>query len=775
MRLNMKRILIIFVILLLGISAHAADGDITAVRINASGWYAEVDIENLAVAGTYDFGLGTYNNPSTAKMVFTVTSAGYTDDGTATTIVRTVYGTNYKRKIYPNNASADESSAAGTLTVLVALSEWIYSSDTLTVSIASAFYTKVTATGIATNMAVTNNSAEAYPRVVANWAWPGESRIAGSSFTLRCVAYHRSAQQGKPVKVVKFTATDQHAHTVTAYVTAPTIDRGMADAIPVIEYVGTISTSTLTQGDTITCNFIAYPWYGDAGSLVDTSDAVNTMPTPLYAPQSYLLDKDNTYGVTVAVVDSVAGNDGTGAAVDYVAFNYLSPPNAYATIAAAASAIAAYNNTNHSRNNTAAGILYLKEGNHVFSGGTVSAGGQADGACWTTITKFPGTTRANVLIVSAATTKQVSEKLKLEDIKITNSTTVGFTGMNYLWLHNCDIFPTGAATFYVNTINYFTHNSLWSCAEYSVYSTVTASRALFRGNTSQETIAFGFMPYTFIGNNIAQSGGVTCIVSYAGQTVPTVTNAIYAHNFIRTITATDANISSWVTSTLAHGIAIIQNILERVSGTSAILKIGADSSTIASDGVNNVLIWYNTSIGQRWNLSYNDYILNDVGPAYRKHWSIKGNIIDDYNCVTDIDAHGGTPDNDRYGNHSVIHGVGFSGNIILNRVGTEEYENKFGGLLYKIGLPLDPVFINDESLATSGGGNGNYNLLINSPSLSMIPSSKALLPYDFVGHPRRNDGTGAIGAYEYRGKVGGIDSAYKVGGVAYPAKIGGVY
>ncbi len=771
----MKRILIILAILFLSISAYAADGDITAVRINASGWYAEVDIENLAVAGTYDFGLGTNNNPSTAKMVFTVTSAGYADDGTATTITRTVYGTNYKRKIYPDNADADESAAAGTLTVLVALSEWIYSSDTMTVSIASAFYTKVTATNAVTDMAVTNSSGEAYPRVVANWTWPGNSRITGSSFTLRCAAYHRSAQQGKPVKVVKFTATDQHAHTVEAFVTSPTIDRSMADAVPVIEYIGTISTSTLTQGDTITCNFIAYPWYGDAGSLVDTADTVNTMPTPLYAPQSYLLDKDNTYGVTVAVVDSVAGNDGTGAAVDYAAFNPASPPNAYATIAAAASAVAAYNNTNHSRNNTAAGIIYLKEGNHVFTGGTVSAGGQADGVCWTTMTKFPGTTRANVLITSAANTKQVSEKLKVEDIKITNSTTSCFTGMNYLWVHNCDIDPTGAATFYVNTVIYFTHSSLWSCAEYAPYSTVNASRALFRGCTTQEQLVTGFMPYVFIGNSVQKTGVAAFLTEYTSQTVPVVDNSIYAYNSLHHFSATSGVMAGLDARTLTHGMAIIQNVFEQVSGTAAILRIASDGSTIASDGVNNVLIWNNTSTGQRWNLAYNDYSLNDVGPAYRKHWSIYGNITDDYNCVTDIDAHGGTPDNDRYGNHSVIHGVGFSGNIILNREGTPAYENKFGGLYHKRDEPLEPNFINDESLATDGAGNGNYNLLITSPSLALIPSGKAVLPYDFVGHPRRNDGTGAIGAYEYRGKVGGIDSAYKVGGVAYPASIGGVY
>jgi hypothetical protein len=73
---------------------------------------------------------------------------------------------------------------------------------------------------------------------------------------------------------------------VTTWVTAPSIDSGVPDQEKIIEYIGTINTATLTDGDLLTCNFIAYPVYGDSGSLLDTSDGANTMPTPLYAPQT---------------------------------------------------------------------------------------------------------------------------------------------------------------------------------------------------------------------------------------------------------------------------------------------------------------------------------------------------------------------------------------------------------------------------------------------------------------------------------------------------------
>ena len=730
----------------------AATGDITAVRIASaiaySGWTAEIDIDGLSTGGTYDFGLGANNDPTNAKMVFTVTSQGYDDSGNATTMTRTVYGTNYVRKVYPDNAQAYETDNGGSVTVRVALSDYIYSSDTVTVTIASSFYTQGTANNSVTNLAVTNSSVESYPKVIANWSWPGYDRITGSTLKLRAVAFHRSAQEGRPVRAVKYTCTDQHSNTATDTVTTPSIDGTISDAVPVVEYVGTISTASLTQGDALTCNFIAYPWYGDAGSILNTGDGVNTMPTPLYAPQTYLLDKDNTYGVTVAVVDSVSGDNATGAAVDYAAFDSENPPAAFLNIFAAANAIAAYNNTNHSRNNTGAGIIYLKEGSHVWTGGTVTAGGQATSPSWVTVTKFPGTTRSNVLISTAATTKQVNEKLKLEDVKVTNSTVSGFTGMDTVWVHNSDIAPTGAATFYVNTVLYITNSQIWNSAELKEYSTVNASRALVRGNSTMENFANAAKPYTFIGNSFdTQALGIQG--DTPGQTTPAFTNTIYAYNIINQFSATSQIIGSLnLTSANTHGIAVVQNVFERASGTAPPISIIASDQSTA-DPVNNVLIWNNSLIGQRLNMAYNDYNLNDVGPVYRKSWSVKNNIFDDYNSVTDIDSHGGTPDNDRYGNHSVIHGAGFSGNVFLERTGASGYNNKFSGLNSVLGSSLNPQYVDDNSAVGDGTGNGDYHLTASSPALSLVSSGQALLLYDIAGNLRHNNGYGAAGAYEW--------------------------
>ena len=132
---------------------------------------------------------------------------------------------------------------------------------------------------------------------------------------------------------------------------------------------------------------------------------------------------------------------------------------------------------------------------------------------------------------------------------------------------------------------------------------------------------------------------------------------------------------------------------------------------------------------------------------------MKNNIYDDYNIVTDIDSHGGTPDNDRYGNHSIIHGTGVAGSVILNRVGTPSYENKFAGLFSLRGNPLDPLFTDDNSSSGDGTGDGDYHLLSASPAIGLVPSGGALLPFDLDGVARDDTGNGASGAFE---KVGAI-------------------
>src|SRR3989339_1423478 len=728
------------------VTVVASAGDIIAVRISSDarrqGWVGEFDISGVSTGGTYDFNLDTNNVTTANTPYFTITSLGYDASGNATTISRTVYVMNALRKVYPDNASNDETSEIGYVTVRASLSEWIYSSDTLTFTAPTSFYTQGgTPSNAITSYAVTNGATQAYPKVVANWSWPGYSRITGSTFNLSAIAFHRSAQQGQSVRAVKYTCTDQLSNSATATVTGATIDSTKNDTVPVAEYIGTISTTSLTQGDTLTCNFQAYPWYGDSGSILNTGDGTNTMPTPLYAPQYYVLDKTGAHGSTIAVVDATLGNNDTGVAIDSASFDSGTPPASFQNIYAAANAIAAYNNTNHSRNDVSGGVIYLKEGSHAWTGGTLSVGAAANNATWLTVTKFPGTARANVLITSTSGDKLIGHKVKFEDVKFTNGTGVILSGLDALWVDYSTIAPTAGVygTFDSTTVNYITASNV--SGSYSP--TGNSSIALMRGNLSTASLVNSIQPaYTVLGNSLTNSGDGS--ISDAYTTTPAVSNGIYAFNLF--YANADASIlNKFYANTI--GTAVIQNIFER-SGVSStpLIQIAADATTYES---NNVLVWNNTFIGQRDNMAYADS--GTSGPIWRRDWSIKNNIFDDLNVVTDTDAHGGTPSADRYGNHSVVFGTGLSGNLITERVGAG-YIPQFLGMSsisgVKVTNPIDPNYVDDASYLGTGLGNGDYHLTMLSPTVDLVPSGETLLPYDIAGVPRSNTSSSS-GAYEF--------------------------
>ena len=58
-------------------------------------------------------------------------------------------------------------------------------------------------------------------------------------------------------------------------------------------------------------------------------------------------------------------------------------------------------------------------------------------------------------------------------------------------------------------------------------------------------------------------------------------------------------------------------------------------------------------------------------------------------------------------------------------------------------------FVSDNSSTGNAAGNGDYHITSASTALNLVPSGSAKLSYDLDGVARKNDGTGAAGAYEY--------------------------
>lgn len=743
----------LLLLLLIANCAWGATGDVVAVRVientcaagaSCNGWVAEIDLEGLSTGGSYNFGLGSSNDPSAATVVFTVTSPGYTTSGSTTTIQRTVYATRFLRRPYPNEAVKDET--AGTpLTVRVVLSDFIFSGDTATVTIASGFYTGSNAV---TNLSVTNNSTMTHTKPIGRWAWVPYERVTGD-FLLEFIAFHRSGMNGKPVAAVKFTCADENTNTVTATVNDMTVSTRTGDANKVLVYAATIPVSTLTQGDVVTCNAEAFPWVGDVtlnSDLVANGGDGFAQPNERIGPFAVFLDKTNSYGLPFAVVDPTNGQASvadtwvysTQAAAESAYSSATT--NSYNTISRAAQALRAYNNANNGHNDPGGGTILLVAASHVWPGSSGVENNAQD--TWMTITRLSTVARADAVIASGTNSNIRVHRVKLHDITISGSSTgqvAGRAASDALWVDQCNINHTGNAGLYNWITAYATHNTITALnTGFIGYGSVKAPFALVRGNSFPSTSQTGGVlatAYAMIGNKNLRPRYVT--TNYISQEASD--NGIVAFNSFYNIN------TSWISGqaeAITHGFAMVQNLIENVANSDSSPTI---SFSYSSYPTANLLIWHNTIIGSRIIYAYNTE--GSTSSLHAKH-SFKNNIIHSYNCKTDTFP---PEDGARTGNWAPFNGVGQAAN--LKRT-TSGFWGDFEGLFTIEGGTMGFVahkastFLSEEP--GDGAGNGDYRLTSTSSALNLVPSGGAVLPYDLDGVARRNDSTGAAGVYEYQ-------------------------
>lgn len=744
-----------------------ATGDILAVRVLADGYHAEVDIENLAVGGTYAFGLGSNNDPTTGtpKVTFNVVSLGYDDTGSSTTIARTVYGVNSQRKAYPNNASLEEAVVSTTLTVKILLSDYIFQKDNtgagnsgtaVTCNILSGFYTKTAVpNNAASNITVTNNSTVAYPKVVANWSWPGYQLYQGSTGTNRCVAFHGYGRYGRPVRVVKFTTTDGTV-TDTQYIKTMSIDKTMGDAVYVPEYICTFDNTQFTQSAALTCNFVAYPWIGDSGSVLDTSTGTAD-PTPAFGPKTGICDKNSTYGVTVAYVDSTSGNNGTGVATD-IANTATASASPYLNIGAAAVGITNYNTANRSRSNCGAGIIYLKAGSHAFTGSAITGIGAAPDV-WVTIMPAPGVSRASAIIASNSTASDISDRVKVQGVTITTTTVNTFSGCLALWFDQCEFNTTnvGLANSSGGTV-WATRNLVTALGQgFRPNSTVNNPWGLVRGNT-MPGFSGTILCYTTLGNlrNGTPTGSTVLTTDYSGMLAPQPSNNIIAYNKIMNGQNSTVMFSCNTYFPNTFGTAFVQNILEhsqRHAAGNALADFSSSDNVSTNTPCDNFILWGNTMVGERCFVGYNDSATPSV-VKYRRYWSRKNNAWGRSANKGDVF---GTADGVRVGGWPCTFGPNCSGehhsqntqslpgNFYMEFPGLKTYQPNTStyGTVAQMGFKGAACIVENPLLTfTSGAGNGDYTPSVSSPLNSQ--TLELLIPWDIDGNPRSTyDSAGA--------------------------------
>lgn len=764
----MNRLLAI--LFLLPAIAFGAAGDITSLTIRPDGWSATLVIEGMGTNGTWSFGFATNNTPTDAtKIKLTVYSPSFDDTGASNWTSRTVYGTKQVRLPYPSQAFADQQLSATHVTNRIALSDYVYVNDgDITATILSGVYTS-NHVSAAWSGSVANGSTQPYPKVIGNWTWP-PFQLVQNPMRLRAVAFHGSAQQGRPVRLVKFSAIDQHSHGVTNIVTRMSVDRSLPDAMPFGEYIYDLDISTFTQGDLITCNFVAYPWIGTADSILDTAATGFSFPTVHPAPLTNVCNVAGTYGVVRAIVDAGTGNDSTGVAASEAYWATNQSPPAFATIGRAGVAIAGTNNALYASGRAGGGvelgggIIMLNAGVHKMLG--LSASLTTGNQTWLTIQPSAGVPRTDVIITNDTTDRVFvtdKDRVRFSNVILHAGSSYVFWDQN-VWADNCYLRGDGsvfAASLTGENEVYITH-----CVITNIVAGIRAPAGEFlayplvRGNTLTN---FGGIVqiYTVIGNKFLNPGvdgaNQWFWLSSVAQSWPKPLYGIFYNNALYGLHADLAQLEGPTKTNTAIGAVIVQNLIENKRGPN-----GARSQSIGSTSGfdhTNLIVWHNSWIGARTFYGYNN---SGTAASYRYQWSTVGNIWDDYNTKSDTQD---SPNGNRIGNWPIMFGVGYRGNIDLatTSVGAPTaFENvdastpNFGfsgigcveaygvfGATQSTNWPAFTARLAFDGVNNSCAGGGDYRPKSSSP-LSGIPGA-GVLPFDIEGNPRgANDPPGVF-------------------------------
>lgn len=744
-------------------------GDVCKTILNSNGRSLDVYFFNLDSGGTWNFGMGalhkSYHN---AKGKLAVKRLGFTSQGAPTTLIDTVYMDTVEFKLYPaSTATTNQDSAVvyGTVgdpdsvKLTIALSSVIYSKDTIKyINIGSGLYTKSgTPNNAYTNTTVdVNNSTEVYPKAIFKWNWPDRRRVTGSNIDVYASAFHLSGRNKLPVRTIKFTANDSHGDTVTVWDSTMTYNTTFPDSSKCTEFYCNLPTTSLTTLDTIIVNAWAFPWYGDTSASTNTADGVNAYPSPYYTKQVYLLDKSNTYGVTCGCVDSVSGDDASGAVSDTSVYLDGSGATCYKHIANALNAIAAYNNTNHSRNDCGGGCVFLKN-SHFFTGGTLSAGAKTMPKTWVRIKPFAGLTTKDVALVGNGTSGDYKNYpyLKIQNVTFNGTGNYCLNTGKRVWLDQDSINASGSYQFHDLGNFYITDCKILKMnGTTGAYPAVACASQidLLRGNWFNLAGSFNIKSVHNVIGNLSIGGNISFQTSYAGSLSPQSKEYIIAFNKFYHLSATLNSApppGDSANDTTANGIAIVQNIFEKITTTTPLLQLAADGST--SLKYSHVVNADNTLPGERLNIFYNDPSARDtltMPLKWRKNNLLLNNNLDRYSVVGGSELHGGSPHSwtGLYGGFYSKYGTNGSGNCI----GSFAVKQYFRGISSNdtagqtIG-DLDFKYVSNRSYTGTAAGNGDYHLNSNSPAIGITINE--ILPYDLDGNTRYIGG--ASGAYEW--------------------------
>ena len=631
---------------------------------------------------------------TTASPHLIVNRQGFDGSGNSATHSDSVAITTRTREPYP-----DHDTLTGTD---VTLSDFIYAGDTIS--------------------GVPNTSTLAYPKPIAMWLNHDREHANGPVHSLRLAVAHGFARLGRPVAAVKFIASDG-VTSVAQTVSSMTSVQFDASGLHVPHFATDMDLTPLTQGALLTIDAVIYPWVGDAFTISTDADPY---PSPNLTTLRLLNDRTGAYGTALAYVDSASGDDSTGT----VAGDAAAAGTPFATIAAAAAAIATFNANTYGRPNDAGGgIIRLVEGVHDF-----------------TSFKSQGTSIDVPLVVEAA------DPAKRDTTILTDGGSSKFNGIPIqLKLLDLTLRKTGGSVVFLDsgassaTHLFITENCIWDANNTSYYGAWVYRVGRFfqrncaigaggdprQGNffSTEATMVTAVGCDRCAGSITYQAAGCSNLPEFNWR-APTSARPAMDGLFLGWNIFTNGATSNPVININApigpRGLAFVGNIVESWgSSSNAAVRLNADGDASPAE---NVVFQHNSIVGERINLMYLDGAVNVAKSAH-----VRFNLFERLNIKSDVFASQGA----NTGNWPVRYKVGWSHNAIASGSNNDA---GYGPVSWLGETPsagettgTAPAFVDDRSHLGSDTGGGDYTPT-SASTLPVVPAGRAAYPVDLVGN-----------------------------------------
>ncbi len=585
----------------------------------------------------------------------------------------------------------------------VALSDFVYADDTIDGTV--------------------NSSTRLYPKPIAMWLNHDLERATTNQHTLRLAVAHAHARKSRPVAAVKFIVSDglNQVEKVVSGMSAGGYD---ASGLKIPHFAGDMSLSSLTQGAILTVDAVIYPWVGSAFTISLDADSY---PSPNLTTLRLLNDRTGSYGTAFAYVDIVTGVDNTGV-VSAAAPTAATMP--FATIAAAVSAIRAFNASDFGRANDAGGgIVRLTEGTHTHSA-----------------FKTQGSAAQIPLIIEAA------DPGKRSTTVLTDGGSSKFNGIPaMLKLRNLTLLKAGNSIVFLdsgaNSVNslLITEGCIWDANETNYYGAwvyrvgrlVQINCAIGGGGDPRQGNYFSTEAKMVTAIGCQRCAGTITYQAAGCSDLPEFTlrdplgaRPPMAGVFLGWNVFSNGTTSNPIISISApigpRGFALVGNVVENWGTTSnAAIRLNADSDV---NPAQNVVIQHNTIAGERANLLYLDGNLDVAKTAH-----VRFNIFHRYNIKSDVFAN--QPANT--GNWPARFKVGWSHNVALDGASNANDYSALSwlGEIASVGeiANIDPLWLDDKSNSGAGTGGGDYTLLTGS-SVPVLPLDQGAYSCDLYGN-----------------------------------------